>query len=227
MATLNVGSSGLSPRHSKPWKQVMPSPSLADGVSQKSISQGMPPGDRAQRATFNNMPLADGQLQNSLLAASQSGAPAQGMPAQSAPPGQQMTAAIAQHIGSMPPQKLAQAQSRADYLVHAFGTLARMPNLTFKDVIAMAGQSVADGKATPQEASAEVANLPQNPTQLRAVIAQRFKAEIISASLLSGSQQPAQPQGAPPMSSAPAMAPAGPAPGPQIMPSNMLIGGSQ
>jgi hypothetical protein len=194
--------------------------SSGDGARQKSSSQGMPPGDPARRAQMNNVPLTDAMLNNRLLAGSPPGAAAQGMQPTAAPPGQQMTAAIAQHIASLPPEKLGQAQSRADYLVHAFGTLARKRNPTFKDVISMAGQSVADGQATPEEASAMMSGLPHNPAQLHAVIQQRFKAHIISASLLSG-EQPPQPQGA--SSAQPIAAPPS---GPQIMPNSMLMGGA-
>jgi hypothetical protein len=97
-----------------------------------------------------------------------------------------MTAAIAQHLKSLPPAKLARESDRADYMVHSYGTLARKPDLTLKDVISAAGQAIADGKATPEEATKEVSGLPQNPQALRAAIQQRFQAMIISASMLSG-----------------------------------------
>ena len=192
----------------------MPNPQPpASGTRQKSISQGMPPGDPAQRAQINNVPLGQVPLSpNALLGASQ--AAAQGAP-QQPQQANPMTAALAQGHRNMTPQQRAKAEDRADWQVHAFGTLSRKPDLTYQDVISMAAQSVVDKKATPQEASAAIAHLPQNPTQLRQVIKQHFVAAIINASLLSGSRQQAAPQqGAPsaPQTGAPGMQPQSQAP---------------
>jgi hypothetical protein len=182
------------------------SQTTASGTKQKSISQGMPPGDPAQRAQINNMPLEQVPLSpNALIAGSQLGQASQGaqmQPQQVQPPSNMilgaaqpqqapqqanpMTAAIAQHLQSLPPAKLAREAQRSDYMVHSYGTLARKPDLTLKDVISAAGQAIADGKATPEEATAEVSSLPQNPQALRAAIQKRFQAMIISASMLSG-----------------------------------------
>ena len=170
----------------------------ASGTRQKSISQGMPPGDPAQRAQVNNVPLGQVPLSQNLLIGGSQAAP-QGAPQQPQQPQQAnpMTAAIAQHLQSLPPGKLAREADRADYMVHAYGTLARKPNLTMKDVISQAGQAVADGKATPEEATQEVTSLPQDPTALRTALQQRFKTMIISAAMLSGVKpaNPAQPVG--------------------------------
>jgi hypothetical protein len=164
----------------------------ASGTRQKSISQGIPPGDPAQRAQINNMPLQNVPLSpNALLTASQLGQASQGAsmrPQQAPQQANPMTAAIAQHLQSLPPDKLAREADRVDYMVHSYGTLARKPDLTFKDVISSAGQAVADGKATAEEAAAQVSNLPQDPVALRAAIQQRFKGMIIAASMLSGQQ---------------------------------------
>jgi hypothetical protein len=112
-----------------------------------------------------------------------------------------MTAAIAQHLKSLPPDKLAQEAARVDYMAHSYGTLARKPDLTFKDVISSAGQAVADGKATPEEATKQVTGLPQDPTALRSAIQQRFKGAIIAAVMLSGGK--GAPQSAPPAAAPP------------------------
>jgi hypothetical protein len=166
------------------------SQTTASGTKQKSISRGMPPGDPAQRAQINNMPLEQVPLSpNALIAGSQLGQASQGAPMQPQQAPQQsnpMTAAIAQHLRSLPPDKLAREADRSDYMVHSYGTLARKPNLTMKDVISAAGQAIADGKATPEEATKEVTGLPQNPQALRAAIQQRFQGMIIAAAMLSG-----------------------------------------
>ena len=168
----------------------MPNSAPASGTRQKSSSQGMPPGDPAQRAQLNNAPLP-----NALIAGSQA-AP------QSAPAlkGNELTAALAQGHAGMSPQERAKEEARADWQVHAYGTLARKPDLTMQDVISMAAQSVVDGKATPQEASTSITGLPQNPTKLRQAMQQHFVAAILNASLLSGSSQQATApqQGVPP-----------------------------
>ena len=134
-------------------------------------------------------------------------------PQQAQPQANPLTAAVAQHLQTLSPDKLKQEAARANYLVHSFGVLARKPNLTFKDVISQAGQAVADGKATPEEAMQEVMHMPQNPAALQAAVQQRFKAAIISAALLSGDKGVAgsgaagPQQGAPP---APLAAPSAP-----------------
>ena len=145
---------------------------------------------------------------NALIAGSQT-AP-QSVPGQmpAASPGNAMTMALAQGHAGMTPQQRAKAEDRADWQVHAYGTLARKPDLTMQDVISMAAQSVVDKKATPQEASAAIANLPQNPAQLRQAMQKHFVAAIINASLLSGSRQQAGAlQQAAPQMGAPGMAP--------------------
>jgi hypothetical protein len=147
----------------------------------------MPPGDPAQRAQLNNMPLGQVPLSPNLLTAGSQVSP-QGAPMQGAPSGNPMTAAIAQHLQSLPPDKLAREAQRVDYMVHSYGTLARKSDLTLKDVISQAGQAIADGKATPEEGAKEVAGLPQDPVALRAAIQRRFQGMIIAASMLSGQQ---------------------------------------
>ena len=168
------------------------------------MPNSQPPVSGAKRILQRDI-FAGSPAPNALIAGSQPGQSYPGAPMQPQQPQQDnpLTAAIAQHLQSLAPAALAREAARSDYMVHSYGTLARKPDLTFKDVISQAGQAVADGKATPEEATQEVSGLPQNPVALKAALQQRFQAMIISAAMLSGVKGgpagPATPPGAPPM----------------------------
>jgi hypothetical protein len=103
------------------------------------------------------------------------------------PPGRQMSDIVQQriknafHPQSPDPTNLAAQIQRSNYWVHAYGTLARKPELTMQDVVSTAAQGVKDGKTTVEEASQTLAGLPKNPAQLRGFIVQRFKGAILGS----------------------------------------------
>ncbi|WP_159013200.1 hypothetical protein [Acidisoma sp. S159] len=85
------------------------------------------------------------------------------------------------HPQNPDPTNLAGQIQRSNYWVHAYGTLARKPELTMQDVVSTAAQGVKDGKTTVEEASQTLAGLPKDPAQLRSFIVQRFKGAILGS----------------------------------------------
>lgn len=95
------------------------------------------------------------------------------------PPGDAVQANIAGM--NMSPQDMAQAAQKSTYAAQELGKLAKMPDLSPKDVVSATGQAVADGQLTTSAAVNFLSGMPQDETKLRPWVSQLYMQNLVAA----------------------------------------------
>ncbi len=79
---------------------------------------------------------------------------------------------------NLPPEEIARTSQRADYLVHAFGTLLKKPKPTEGDVLELVTNVVKTGLVEPDQVMDFLKQVPKDADKLRAFLEHRRAAAM-------------------------------------------------